>query len=79
MFGLFGDKELKAAKAQFEGKTIVEILKRKEKAHKVVWVGRSDFDDKAVRIGVVFEGRENASFFNLADLESKMFNRFEIR
>ena len=69
----FFDKELSAAKKAFEGKYIVEQLKTKQKRHKVVWVGRSKFEDERtghqhVRVGVKFDNSDRVSFRNVKDL-----------
>ena len=41
------------AKLSFEGKYFREG-KRKLRCHKVIWVGRSDFEEKQLRAGMVY-------------------------
>jgi hypothetical protein len=56
-------------KVELWGKLLVEMQSRNIKRHKIVWVGRSKYDNGTIRIGVRYEGKDKIYFHNLADIE----------
>ena len=63
MFGLFGDKELNAAKKKHLG----EIWNSKggRNSYEIFWVGRAKGGMKSIRVGYKKVGSEDGKFKNL--------------
>ncbi len=79
MFWDLFDPELRKLKKALKGKILAEVLTTKINRHKIVWVGRSQYDNRELRLGVEFQNG-NKYFYDWKDFASKdsRFAEFEV-
>lgn len=52
-----GDREVQDLRRRFKGMVLAEVIKTKINRHRVFWVGRSDYNNHPLRIGIEFSGQ----------------------
>ena len=65
------DKTLQKTKKALEGKLLVERSRVKQAVHQILWVSRSRYGDKPIRVGVMMADRTLASWFDYTEFEEK--------
>ena len=67
----FQDKALQKTKKALEGKLLIERSRVKQPVHQILWVSRSRYGDKPIRVGVMMADRTLASWFDYTEFEEK--------
>lgn len=71
---LFDDPEVKKLRKALRGKVLVEVLKTKIKRNEIFWIGRSQYDEKPIRLGVKTE--QGRTYF--IDFDDERISEYEI-
>ena len=65
------DKTLQQVKKALEGKLLIERNRVKQAVHQILWVSRSRYGEKPIRVGVMMADRTLPSWFDYSEFEEK--------
>ena len=65
------DKTLQKTKKALEGKLLIERSRVKQAVHQILWVSRSRYGDKPIRVGIMMADQTLARWFDYSEFEEK--------